>query len=250
MFNFFKNKKDAVKVKCYTTSRTGIHYAYPPQIVSQPSWAKKLKGASCLETARSMVEKTEPHTFSTIQTCPGRFELYKKGFIIPLWSDLYIQVNEEGEWKYQFSDLESKIAEHPWPQYSSMCKEGEFSHLKLVSPWVLDSPEDVDFIAIKPAWEIKALHGLEILPGILNFYHQHSTNINLFIKNSKEKKQEFFLKAGTPLFHIIPLSDRKVELEVKAVDSSDVDLINALKEPRLSFSSRNYRQHMKGKNKP
>jgi len=247
MFKFFTNKKKAIKVKCYTTSKSGIHYAYPPQIVSQPSWARKLKGASTLEVARNMVEKTEPRTFRTIQTCPGRFELYKKGFIIPLWSDLYIQVNEKGEWKYQFSDLESKIGEHHWVQYSSLCKEGEFSHLKIISPWILDSPEDIDFIAIKPAWEIKALHGLEILPGILNFYHQNSNNVNLFIKNSKEKKQEFFLKAGTPLYHVIPLTDRKVELEVKAMANTDPDFINALKQPRLSFSSRNYRQHLKGK---
>ncbi|MFZ8929329.1 MAG: hypothetical protein ACO2YY_09085 [Pseudohongiellaceae bacterium] len=247
MFKFFKNKKNTIKVKCYTANKGGIHYAYPPQIVSQPSWAKNLKGASPLEVARNMVEKTEPRTFRTIQTCPGRFELYKKGFIIPLWSDLYIQVNEKGEWRYQFSDLESKIDEHHWVQYSSLCKEGEFSHLKIISPWILDSPDDIDFIAIKPAWEIKALHGLEILPGILNFYHQHSMNVNLFIKNSKEKKQEFFLKAGTPLYHVIPLTDRRVELEVKAMANTDPDFINALKQPRLSFSSRNYRQHLKGK---
>jgi|GEM_PF-2088195 len=248
MFKFFKNLKSPIKVKCYTIIAGGLHKAYPPQVSSQPSWAKQIKSFSVIETARELLKpERDRRATRTIKTCPGRVELYQKGFILPLWSDLYLYLDGEKNWKYQFADMKSTISNHTHSQYSTLFDEDEYLHLKLDSPWVMYTEEDVDFVAIKPAWEVKPLDGLEILPGILTFHHQHSNNVNMFIKfpEKKEEKREIILRAGTPIYHFIPLSDRKVELEVKAVSHTDPEFIDAFRTANHSFSRNSYRHHIK-----
>jgi len=36
-------------------------------------------------------------------------------------------------------------------------------------------------------------------------------------------RQEFIMKAGTPLVHIIPLTDKKVELKIQVISEQEVD---------------------------
>ena len=246
MFNFLKNKSKPIKVKALTAYDNGIHFSFPPETSYTPDWVKKLPGYSSIEIARKIARNEQPPI--NVKTCPGRFELHNKGIMLRMWSDLYIYVGLENtdDYRYQFADRESMCESHPYYQYNTMCKEGEYLQLKIACPWIFSTDESIDFLALKPAWEIKALQGLEILPGILNFYHQHSTNVNLFIKR-REKEQEFLIKAGTPICHFVPLSDRKVVVETKAVSKVSSEWVRTKKVPFYSFSKRTYRTHRKHK---
>jgi hypothetical protein len=244
MFSFLKNK--SIKVKALTSYDNGIHLSFPPETAFTPSWAKNLPTYRSIDIARKVI-CGEPPPFN-VKTCPGRFDLHKKGIMLSLWSDLYLTVGPEktDEYQYQFADRTSSCESHPYNQYDSMCGENEYLQLKITSPWIFSTDESIDFLALKPAWELKSLQGLEILPGILNFYHQHSTNINMFIKRTKEK-QEFLIKAGTPIYHFVPLSDRKVVLESKAVSKGSSEWTSTKKVPFYSFSKRTYKIHRKRK---
>lgn len=246
MFNFLKSKNKPIKVKALTSSDNGMHLSFAPETSFTPDWAKNLPTYRSIDIARKIAFGEKPPF--NVRTCPGRFELHKKGIMLRMWSDLYIHVGPENteDYRYQFADRQSMCESHPYYQYDTMCNEGEYLQLKIGSPWIFSTDESIDFLALKPAWEIKALQGLEILPGILNFYHQHSTNINMFIKR-KEKEQEFLIKAGTPICHFVPLSDRRVIVESKAVSKASSEWTSTKKVPFYSFSKRTYRMHRKHK---
>jgi len=246
MFNFLKIKNKPIKVKALTCYDNGMHLSFPPETSFVPDWVKNLPTHRDIDIARKMCAG-EPPPFN-VKTCPGRFELHNKGIIVRMWSDLYINVGPENtdEFRYQFSDRMSMCESHPYYQYNTMCGEGEYLQLKIASPWIFSTDEPMDFLGFKPAWELKALQGLEILPGILNFYHQHSTNVNLFIKR-REKEQEFLIKAGTPICHWLPLSDRKVIVEAKSVSKDSSEYVSTKKVPFYSFTKRIYKRHRKCK---
>ena len=248
MFNLIKRKNTPIKVRAYTTYDNGVHLVHPPTVSKQPDWATKLKSYSPIEIARGMLKDGNgtPETAMTVKTCPGRMELYSKGIVVPMWSDLYIKITRNGEtndlsWEYQFSDMCSEIDNHQHFQYSTMMPKGEYAHFKLVSPWNFVTDEDVDFLAIKPGWEVHDLYGLEILPGVLSFYHQSQAHVNLFIKAPKKEK-EIFIKAGTPIYQFIPLSDRRAQLKIKAISPLDQEWRNISKMPRYSFK-KSYRKY-------
>jgi len=250
MFKFFKNKKAPIKVKCYTTPEKSLTHSYHPTVPPVPDWVKKLPtGISAFQISRNLCARFQNKfygaTSSTVRTCPGRVDLYSKGFMIPLWSDLYLFLDSEKNWRYQFADEKSSMSQHGYEEFKTMFKKDEYLHLKINSPWTINTEEDIDFLAIKPAWELKALDGLEILPGVLNFYHQFASHINMFIKFPETGEKEFLIKVGTPIYHFIPLSDRKVEVEAKILDQSDQEFINAKYSPHVSFITRDYKRHRK-----
>jgi hypothetical protein len=76
-------------------------------------------------------------------------------------------------------------------------------------------------------------------PGTLDFKYQNATNINLFLKYAKEA-QEFIISAGTPLYHIIPLSEREVELSVHMLSNEEYQNMVS-KHTRISFTNKYFK---------
>lgn len=237
MINLFNNKK--IVIKAYTNMDTGIHKYYPPTKPKKPAWFKKLPSLTPLQTARAFLENGEGRN---IKTCPAFASLYSRGFMVPLWSDLYLKIGKIGteDWQYQFADTRSSIGQHPYSQYKGMVDEN-YVHLKLKSPWTLYSDKSVDFIAMKPALEIKSLQGLEILTGVVNLHKQTTSDVNLFIKREPEEK-EIIIKAGTPIYHYIPLQDAKIEMDVRALSKESDEFLDIKLVPQQCFAGSIYKE--------
>jgi hypothetical protein len=237
MINLFNNKK--ITIKAYTDTDTGIHKYYPPTKPKKPSWFKNLPSATPMGVARAMLQKGQCRT---IKTCPAFASLYSKGFMVPLWSDLYLNIGKIGteDWQYQFADGRSTIQQHSYDQYKGMVNEN-YVQLKLQSPWVLYADKSVDFIAMKPALEVQSLHGLEIMTGMVNLHKQTTSDVNLFIKREPEEK-EIIIKAGTPIYHYIPLQDAKIELVVKALSKESDEFRDTKLVPQQCFVGSMYKE--------
>ena len=67
--------------------------------------------------------------------------------------------------------------------------------------------------------ELSAYH---ILPGIMDFKYNHGTNVNMFFPKVDNK---ILFKAGTPLAHIIPMSENKVEIKTHVVTEAEMEKI-------------------------
>lgn len=155
---------------------------------------------------------------ANLKVCKGFTETYKHGFDIPLWSDLWLEIGEKGteNYRWKYSDECSEIETHPSNEWGNRYAPTEYQHLKLISPWFLTCEEEVNFLAMEPPWLFDELGNISILPGVVNFKFQPTTHINLFFRREQER-QEVILQAGMPVYHYVPLTERKVRIETHLI---------------------------------
>jgi len=160
---------------------------------------------------------------ATLKGCYGIRELFNKGFTIPLWSDLAININKEKKSiGYQFADGQSSIEFHDLDQWKRYANPLENIHFKIVSPWLIKEKKGVQFLATEFIWH-KLIYDFKISTGVVNFKQNHATSINGFF--SLKHDSHFVLPAGMPLFHFIPLSEKKVNLKYHLIDEKEFSQI-------------------------
>lgn len=215
---FFWIKKSKIVIDCLTSSQAAIEFN--PIVKSSsvvPDWWKSLQSKN-MDPSKDMVPRP------TMKTCSGFIEFFRASFTIPMWSDLTIAVSPEGSnsWRYQFSDLESIVSYHDEEQHNSWISYDKIQQLKIASPWWLKTKEPVRCLMVHPMWNLNVPSDYEVLPGILNFATSHATHTNIIIKRSNENKMVSF-KAGDPLVHLFPLTEKKFEIKTHLVDKKELD---------------------------
>lgn len=158
---------------------------------------------------------------STIKRCPAIINQYKYGIIIPLWSDLAVSSKGGTNWEIKFSDPKTNMEQHDAGQWSAYADPTKFTHIKLKSPWALKTKDEIYWTYSKPVWNFPAGDKLIVAPGVLEFKHQHSTHVNLFIPTSDAFSQVF--TAGQPISQMIPLSDKEVVVHRHLIDEAEYD---------------------------
>tara|TARA_R110000803_G_C11970445_1_gene319669 strand:- start:59 stop:835 length:777 start_codon:yes stop_codon:yes gene_type:complete len=235
---FWKKKKEIV-VHCYT-DRPEV-YNYFPVVESKkkiPEWFKKIPVPS--------FKKIEDDNFKTLnlKQCAGFLGYYGKGFMLPLWSDLALTIGarNSSDYSWQYSDGCSNITPHAPEQSNNHFDPLLYQHLKLVSPWQFHCDEDIPFLAVEPGWQFDVLGTAHILSGVIDFKYQSATHVNVFCTR-EEKETRLYWKAGMPLYHFIPLTDRKITLKTHLV-SHEHYLRVASKNSSVSFV-RHYEERKK-----
>ena len=71
------------------------------------------------------------------------------------------------------------------------------------------------------------------MPGVIDFYYQHKTNVHLFIRRSMDTN-EFVIPAGHPLVQIIPLTESEIELHLHVVTQQEYTQLES-KQRRVHF---------------
>lgn len=222
-FNFFKKE---IVVDCYT-SRADVFNFSPIQKANKhlPSWWKALP---------KTVQKPDNPALqvSTMKHCAGFTDLFSKGFMLPLWSDLSLTIGGQREdsshqYRYQFADGESYIDHHAEFEWGGTYPLTHYQHLKMLSPWRIVCNEDINFLVLQPTWTIKNPEEMFIPPGMLNFKYQCGTNINMFYKR-KPEDTVYMLEHGQPLLHFVPLTERKIKLQLHLVSEETLKRIASI----------------------
>jgi len=202
---FFLPKKKVV-LHCYTDVPAYSEYA-PIEKASNffPDWWKNLPKSYKEGDLQS----------STMKGCVGFTDLYSRGFILPMWSEVNIAIGEIGNlaWRYQYRDKTSHASFHPAIQRGDYLPENHYQHLKLVAPWRFHCDYDVDFMFVEPTYNMEELNTYKVLPGVLNFKYQSSVNVNLMI-TKKPEAYELQIPFLRPMAHIIPLDNKEIEIKV------------------------------------
>jgi len=209
----FKRFQKPVVLHCYTSRAEVFNYAPIEKAIKfiPESW-KKIPKHVTLE------EKIAPN--STMKSCVGITDLYKSGFILPMWCDLSLKVGKLGSksYEYIFADGMSKAMVHPAYQRGELYPEEKYQHFKIETPWIFSCEEDINFIYAEPTWNIDAPEIVKVLPGVLNFKYQTSCNVNTIW--SRQADDMFYtVDFKQPLAHLIPVTERKVELKLHLVSS-------------------------------
>lgn len=196
---FIKPSKIVVDV---FTQRKEIADFFPitKAINHAPDWWKQTK----------KTYKSDFFEQATIKSCDGLTSYLSEGFILPLWSDLAVKI-EDGDYQWQFSDEKTFANIHNSQQWNTYANPNEFGHLKLQSPYRLKQKQDFNWLLINPTWHQPLDNWFNVSNGIIEFKNRHELNVNIMlnVKNNKTK----IIEAGTPILHLIPLTQKIIELK-------------------------------------
>jgi hypothetical protein len=232
---FFKKSKiyiDAFLSEKYTAAFESAPIKYSHHFY--PEWWKKLPTHEF--DYDLMATKTN------VKNCLGIIDYYKNGVTLPMWTDFALFSDNGCDWKSQFSDTVSELVWHTNEQRTGF--RDDYQHFKFTNPWFIKGPKDVRFNFLPDFYNLNR-RDFEITPGTIDYYYQHSTNINLLVPTGPMK---IFIKFGTPLVNIIPLSEKELVLTNHLVTEAEHNKINARHRP-IMFKKKaiNFRKIIKEK---
>jgi len=209
----FKFPKKKIVLDCFTSNELILQTApIVPAIKLIPDWWKELPKFYTFQSSLNISP--------TMKYCISMVDYYKKSVAIPMWSDLIIETQENGSFNWQFSDRKTSAGPHHEQQRTNFLSN--HAHLKIHSPWFFKTKEDVKWVWSQPMYSLEEdSAGIKVLPGVIDFYNQMATNINLLIPC--DKKQTYFYKQGRPLVQLTPMSDRKFEIVRHLISQDEFD---------------------------
>jgi len=233
-------KRNYIDVFCYTNNVNAYGY-FPIRQAREfiPQWWKDIPNTVYDETSN---HHTRGFLKPTMKRCPGIIEYYKKGFMIPLWSDVEIivdsNINEHG-WSTATAD-NSSVEPHPEFQRGQFLSSGNWFHNKLASPWQIETKEPLDFLYLQPHWNLDELNSDIVIPNGYNSFYKgnHSTHIQMFV--NKSSNRVINIDAGTPILHLVPLTEKKIKIHT-VYDEEHTNMLNK-KASLYSFGSKYYRK--------
>ena len=197
MMHFFRRAQ--IHLDAFTNRRDVIEYAPITNAMEViPTWWKNLP--------KQITSATDFFPEATMKTCVGMYDYYNKSIAVPLWSELNIDVVNTG-YNWQFADNFTVAEIHNPKSYDGFLDTKKYGHLKIFSPWWLTTKEDLNWVYTQPLYNRASLTDYCMAQGLLNFKHQHSTNIQLFI--NLQTNRQFSIPFRTP-FLLTPMSDKKI----------------------------------------
>jgi len=232
MLFFFKPKK--IVVDAFTPVHV-VHkyFGIKPAIQYTPEWWKNTS-----KTINVPVSNKMNLDQATIKTCPGFIDFYKKGFIVPSWTDM-IFVPDKDTHNIDYKSASSEVPElfnkgimrHNPDQWNRAFEDA--IHFKLLSPWTIFQKENISWVMAEPTWStLKDNTNLRLLPGSTNFKLVHSLNFNYFITN---KTPVIEIEADQPLAHLIPITEKDVEIKNHLVSKEEWHRLRFTDNPTFKF---------------
>lgn len=220
----FKKKEKPLKLTFYTF-RPDVYeyYKIQPSNKFMPKW---LKSIMKMPDWRIADYKRGDAQTRTMRSCYGFMNIMKVGYMIPLWTDLKVEVEPEGEtgYEYVFGDNTTRAEEHHQNQRGDFMPKEKFAHMKITSPWIAECNEPIQFYFAPNIWVQEDPTSVLFPEGVVDYYYQNATNINMmFVRKNHINTVDF--TAGTPMVQVIPLTDRPIDMELKLVTKEKFDII-------------------------
>jgi hypothetical protein len=170
---------------------------------------------------------TDQPGFAHLLRCPGIFDLFKYGYIIPLNKD--ISITPKGK---EFDSIFKSVTTTEFATRSLTPFSIEWQGTDFIGrpPWAADF-----IIKINTGWHVIAPKGVKLLmlpivypdtfdftaaAGILDPSISTLLNFQLFWNS---KKTETIIPAGTPLGQLIPITEKKYEWVQRTMNQKDRD---------------------------
>ncbi len=218
----FLFRKKTIVLDLFTNDAAAFEYA-KPAVASRfhPEWWKRLPKSIPTDLAPS----------PTMKTCAGFIDLYRHGFMFPMWSDLFLRVENNFEFTWKYSDSYSYALYHKPEEAGNLFFESKVRNIKLHNPWLASSKEDVYWMLHQPVWSQDLQRDLIIPPAVVNFKHQNTTAINILIADM-DRPRELIIPFGLPMVHYIPIDDRPIDLKLHLVTQEEFNRIGQKNNPR------------------
>lgn len=250
IFNFKKRKK--IEFFSYIP---GVAEAFPVKEAKEfkPKWMEQ-----CRKDYKEKLAETNVK-FNHVYQCPGIFEMYKHGFIIPLWADVVIKADlarrgfgyataiidhPEQENRIVIDKHQDEVSKIIPPRHYSL----PFV-IKINSPWSVVAPKGVKFLMLPISYP--DTYEFDNAVGILDPGVSNEINFQIWWN---VMDGEVVLKAGTPMVHLIPISEDKFDLEVRDANAHDKEWLDKRRyfqyfsfRPRRNLMKEFYNNHFSKK---
>lgn len=216
---FKKYKKDTIT---FFSSLPGVAETYPILPAGQikydwlPIANKRYK-----EWVASDPNRNHTH----VRRCPAIFEIAREGYVVRLPWDIEVSF-ESGKLEWEVPD-KGLLTNGPNIDGILFCEPqqnpphaDDRTVIKLPSSWHVITPPDVKLLFLPIPYPDNYI--FESTAGILD--PGQVTQVNPQVYWNVRKKT--LLKAGTPLMQIIPLTNKKLKLEVREANEADISWIN------------------------
>ena len=219
---FFKKK--TIYLDCYTV-HNHVYDLFKIESAKKhvPSWFRNLPS--------TFLDPRSPVEVATLKTCTGIVNHFKSGFIIPLWTDAQLGLKSVSngftnniQLIQQFADMKTQSQIHSQTQIGNdFMPEETYLHFKIYSPWVFSCSENINWMWTQPTYNYKYPDELVLHPGVLEFKYNSNVFINFAIRKMDRAGDPNLLEisAGEPLVHLIPLTDRNVEVRNHLVSKEE-----------------------------
>lgn len=200
-------KPTTVVLDCFTASASAMKFAKPVKAGRMiPEWWRELQDGA--EIA------------STMKNCVGFTQLFASSIALPIWTDIDVTIRPDGvDWRCYDNETFAEI--HAVAQRGSFAPPTEYQQLKIVSPWFFQEQTGVNFYVAGSPWNMANPFDYVITPGIVNFKHQFSTNLNLLFKREPQTVVKR-LNLGDLGLLFVPMTEKKVKLQHHLVDDKEI----------------------------
>lgn len=237
---WFKKKK--IVVDCFTSNSSVYElYKIRKAAVYYPEDMKRLPTTHKIQHPETKIG----YNISTIKMCNGINEMYKRGHIIPMWTDFLCEPKRAwtGDSTIGMIPPGFNYDSHPKEQYTGLFSD--WMHVKLHSPWHFTEKTGVRFLWKSADWNLHKFQRQFVIPSaVLWFKGQSSTNINMFIHRDGD---DFTIQGGTPMVHLIPLTEDTVEYKCHLVDHNEFQSLASIPENYGMLKTGRYNNYLKEK---
>jgi len=155
----------------------------------------------------------------TVKRCIPFLDALSAGFVIPLWSDIYVSA-KEGALSLSFPrnfPMSSSMEQHGYDQFPGhpLAEKPYGKHfMKFINPWLVETAPGYSCLFTSPLNHLEPR--FKILDGVVDTDTYHN-NVNFpFLWTGGDG--EFLIPKGTPLVQVIPYRREAFTLEVGATD--------------------------------
>lgn len=229
MLPFLKRKQ--IIIDCYIDcKRLAKNHPVKRGAKFLPEWWKQLPSTYPMQTENGIMRPVP-----TVRKCGGLINLYTQGWILPAWSDILLKTREDGYFAYEYpvGPDWARVETHSREQFKGAF-EG-YIHMKIISPWVLVDRHETNtkFLWTPASWSLfDDQPEFRVLPGIVDFTDNIGTHLNMLLPAINK---EYLIKAGTPLVHLSPITEKKVTFETHTMSSSELLQLKNDRNPRADF---------------
>jgi hypothetical protein len=187
----------------------------------RPAWVAK-----CREDYVDFKERTEGLRGVHAYRCPAMFEIMQEGFLLTAPWDIIIETEPGKMWDFKWTvpdaelanlmDVPLVVSHKEAAQHIPVPKGALNTIVKIATPWHVVVPDNLKLLVLPLSYDDNVEY--YSVPGLFDPGHSSEINVQLRWFNNNGR---ITIKTGTPLAHVIPLSEHKFELVVRDANERD-----------------------------
>lgn len=179
---------------------------YMPEWFKQvPSEVKLAEGDNSIS---DHVRKKIPN-IRTVKLCPSFSDIYNEGFILPAPCDIWMRVEEDGEWEYRLSNPSFSMEDHGNNQYVNHVNNDVKHIFKLTYPYNIIVPDGYSIRQVPMIYDYNP--DWHVAYGVVESDKAPEVSIQILYTS---KENEVLIKAGTPLVYYVPFKRTKYTMNI------------------------------------